>query len=575
MESVSIWISTEFNNAHRLTLTYDLHLLSTHYDRSEVLLPNLKRQGLYCRHNDMFVFEIRFPVEGYFKLELFGGYHRSHSMKLCYFKLVCEKSLSNFRYLPYYTENLMWGPGPSCEEYGLVLPSKPTGIVIVDQEPKLSILSTTQSTKQPTYKPVYFVFDLHTDKSRDKVFTIKMYGYDPGLATELATPFDENGELVDKTKKKRKKGDIFPENNTDYTTYAECERDDLKKQLKITVQIPHEGEFVLVIKASSAVKDVDGKITAVNDAVDVCVYLLRTSDDPHRENVPQKLARKELIRSMQGTSSNVIKQAVDKCLKVKIDKNDGDIAAAQTKAEYLTYRKAVFDAIHRRNFRIINEELLKLSKYKHSGALASEIRMLFTLRKQLNMLIELTKHIPELQRAAADLVQIEEPSPEVHITMGALFLLLEEPDKYLDNWEFIVKQFKSDKKQGGESPIIRKMYLVAEMYPPKNTRRKINTLLTEYSFEQVKHVSTAAAKFHVWVQKVMAVLQDLEFDIEFPSNIEAADDNLEDENAKETTDAPETTDAQETTDVDTVQNFDNKSKEGDTKEDNILAEHDT
>jgi hypothetical protein len=43
------------------------------------------------------------------------------------------------------------------------------------------------------------------------------------------------------------------------------------------------------------------------------------------------------------------------------------------------------------------------------------------------------------------------------------------------------------------------MHLVAEMYPPKNTRRKINTLLTEYSFEQVKHVSTAAAKFHVWV----------------------------------------------------------------------------
>jgi hypothetical protein len=282
----TIWISTEFNNAHRLTLTYDLHLLSTHYDRSEILLPNLKRQGLYCRHNDMFVFEIRFPVEGYFKLEIYGGYHRSHSMKLCYFKLVCEKSLSIFRYLPYYTENLMLGPGPSCEEYGLVLPSKPTGIVIVDQEPKLSILSTTQSTKQPAYKPVYFVFDLHTDKSRDKVFTIKMYGYDPGLATELATPFDENGELVDKTKKKKKmmkKGEIFPENNTDYTTYAECERDDFKKQLKLTVQIPHEGEFVLVIKASSAVKDVDGKITVVNDAVDVCVYLLRTSDDPHRE----------------------------------------------------------------------------------------------------------------------------------------------------------------------------------------------------------------------------------------------------------------------------------------------------
>jgi hypothetical protein len=77
------------------------------------------------------------------------------------------------------------------------------------------------------------------------------------------------------------------------------------------------------------------------------------------------------------------------------------------------------------------------------------------------------------------------------------------------------------------------------------------------------------------VQKVMAVLQDLEFDIEFPSNIEASDDNLEDENSQETTDAPETTGAQDTTDVEKVQNSDNKSKEGETKEDNILAEHGT
>jgi hypothetical protein len=73
----------------------------------------------------------------------------------------------------------------------------------------------------------------------------------------------------------------------------------------------------------------------------------------------------------------------------------------------------------------------------------------------------------------------------------------------------------------------------------------------------------------------MAVLQDLEFDIEFPSNIEASEDKLEDENSQETTDAPETTGAQETMDLDTVQNSHNKSKEGDTKEDNILAEHDT
>ena len=279
-----IWISTEFNNAHRLTLTYDLHLLSTHYNRSEVLLPNLQRQGLYCRHNDKFVFEIRFPVEGYFKLEIYGGYHKSHSMKLCYFKLVCTKSLPMFRYLPYYPENLMWGPGPACEDHGLVLPSKPTGIVIVDQEPQSTLLANVQSTKQPIFKQVSFGFKLHVDKSRNKIYTMKLYGYHPDLVRELATPFNEYGELIDKTKrKKRKKGDVLPVDNIDYTRYLECERNDLQKELTIKVHPPHEGEFVLVIKASTAVKDVDGKITTLDDAADVCVYLVRTTDDPHRE----------------------------------------------------------------------------------------------------------------------------------------------------------------------------------------------------------------------------------------------------------------------------------------------------
>lgn len=68
------------------------------------------------------------------------------------------------------------------------------------------------------------------------------------------------------------------------------------------------------------------------------------------------------------------------------------------------------------------------------------------------------------------------------------------------SWEYIVHQLKSDSGRQGEGPIIRKMYLIAEMFPSKNTSRKILTLLSEYNFEQVKRVSVAAAKFYVWVR---------------------------------------------------------------------------
>ncbi|XP_053406230.1 uncharacterized protein LOC123565993 [Mercenaria mercenaria] len=547
-----IWIATDYNNAHRLVLTFELHLLSTPYAKSEILIPNLRRQVLHCRHNEMFYFEIRFPVEGVFKLEIHGGYNKSHSMKLCYFKLVCENRLSKFRYLPYYPDKLMWGPGPVCEEYGLVLPSKPTGIVKVYEQPPPPAQDFTSTIQLPTYKPRYFIFNLHAKKSRNLDYTVEVHGYHPDLAKELASPLNENGQLVDKTKKRRKKADVHPENNPDYTFCAECIREDEKKQLTITVNLPHEGEFALVIKAASHSTGADGITKILSNEVIVCVYLLRTVDDTHRENVHQKIARNELQRVIQGKSSNAIRNAVDKCIRVKIDPNDDEIAAAQTKAEYLTYRKAVFDAIHRRNFRVINEELLKISKYKHKGALATEIRRLFTLREQLKKLLEFPKYIPELRRAAADLIHLVDPPPEVHLTMGALYLLLEEPDKYIESWEYIVHQLKSDNGRQGEGPIIRKMYLIVEMFPSKNTRRKILTLLSEYSFEQVKRVSVAAAKFYVWVQKVMAVLQDLEFDLELSPNTEQIAVEVKGENMHQLTQPETAPQTEKQTDVDDI-----------------------
>lgn len=126
-----IWLISDYNNAHRLNFTYQLDLLRTDYKNTGILDENIHRQVVHCRHNDKFFFEISFPIEGEYKLEIHGGYHKRHMMRLCYFKLICDKRLSNFRYLPYNPGNIMWGPGPTCAEHGLVLPSKPTGIVRV------------------------------------------------------------------------------------------------------------------------------------------------------------------------------------------------------------------------------------------------------------------------------------------------------------------------------------------------------------------------------------------------------------------------------------------------------------
>lgn len=282
-----IWIASEFKDAHRLVLTYELHLLDTQYSKAEVLLPNLHRQVVNCRHNDgLFYFEVIFPVEGVFKLEIHGGYYKSHSMRLCYFKLVCEERRSPFRYFPYYPDKLMWGPGPMCKDFGLVLPSKPTGIIKVYEQHKPLAQEPNPPKQPPAYKSRNISFKLHADKSRNLEYSVEVHGYHPDLAEEIANPLDENGKLVDKNRKKRKKGSgVHPEENPDYTFCAECLRVGRKKQLNITVVVPHEGEFVLVIKACPYTIEED-RITKVYETEleeIVCVYLLRTIDETYRE----------------------------------------------------------------------------------------------------------------------------------------------------------------------------------------------------------------------------------------------------------------------------------------------------
>lgn len=61
-----------------------------------------------------------------------------------------------------------------------------------------------------------------------------------------------------------------------------------------------------------------------------------------------------------------------------------------------------------------------------------ETRRLFTLRNQVRQLLVFPQYVPELRRAGDELIYMNDPPPEVHITMGALFLLLEEPDRAIE-----------------------------------------------------------------------------------------------------------------------------------------------
>ncbi|KAH3841263.1 hypothetical protein DPMN_114722 [Dreissena polymorpha] len=281
---VKIWISADFNNAHRLTLSTELHLLSTECANHKLILPHLNKLVIHSRHNDYFYIEVRFPIEGTFRLEINGGYHGSHALRLCQFRLICNRRIDDFKYIPYEPFPLMWGPGPECLPFGLTLPSKPTGIVriyqqIIPADPHN--LHTLQ--RPPVYKPRQFHFHLHVEKSKLFDYVTELRGYLPDDNSGEATPLDSRGQLVDKSRVKTpKKGKIAPEDG-DYSPYHECYKEPKKRQLVINVQVPHEGEFALVISALPYAIGDDGKTKVYSEPTVVCVYLLRTMDGLNRE----------------------------------------------------------------------------------------------------------------------------------------------------------------------------------------------------------------------------------------------------------------------------------------------------
>lgn len=281
---VKIWFMEEHGNAHKLTLLYDLYLIKSNCANTHVLVPNLNRLVLHCRHSELFYFEIRFPIEGEFRLDIQGGFHKSHSLRLCQFKLVCENRMKDFVYVPYDPDNLMWGPGPMCHEYGLDLPSKPTGIVKIYPQPTTfppnTTILATPDRPSPVYKQRQFIFQKHPDTSKHVEYSLEIIGHSPDDRSSEVTPLDESGQLSDKRRdKKNAKTPV----RQDYSFCVDCYTRQNKRQLIITVDVPHEGDFALIMKAVRFTIKGDKKTKEYGETVPICAYLLRTFPEASRE----------------------------------------------------------------------------------------------------------------------------------------------------------------------------------------------------------------------------------------------------------------------------------------------------
>ncbi|XP_060608340.1 lim and transglutaminase domain protein ltd-1-like [Ruditapes philippinarum] len=129
------------SNAHLITLSYELYRKKADFELNGEKENGIEgetddeedfaRMVFNTRAAEVFTFDMRFLRSGIYKLNIRGGPHTSHYQSLCQFKVVCKKGMVGRGLLPIDCGKIGWGPGPTAKEAGLLLPSKPSGLISV------------------------------------------------------------------------------------------------------------------------------------------------------------------------------------------------------------------------------------------------------------------------------------------------------------------------------------------------------------------------------------------------------------------------------------------------------------
>ncbi|WAR22477.1 HIL-like protein [Mya arenaria] len=202
-------------NSHLLNLQYELFKKGDEDNQDKSVFP---RMVFNYRANEYFVFEIRFPTEGTYKLVIYGGPYKYTALRLCEFRIDCKKTMpSSLGLLPLCCDDIGYGPGPVCMAAGLLMPSKPNGLLPVNKGDK----KLTTEIK----------FQIRDDYVRKHEYSVALYGG------------DDNGSqaaCIDVSDGVRDVNDVREAKLLKLTITKEF-------QLAITVQLPSEGEFGLTV----------------------------------------------------------------------------------------------------------------------------------------------------------------------------------------------------------------------------------------------------------------------------------------------------------------------------------------
>jgi len=278
---VNVVIQAPHKHAHRLNINYELVQDNEVENKKYSTLCHsnmLARQVIAYRSIDRFIFEVRLPCPGMYRLTLKGGIGTQNAT-LCKFSLISEDNLSSWSLHRADPPHVCWGPGPQCESVGLLLASKPSGVIM--HQPKVVL----PISRRPTCDSYLAGITFQINRA-----LISAFSYSAEVLPTLQLHKGQVDEHINANGEFKSEKELSKQKTTSCATHdkssvrVEVSKDPISRQLTIDVLgCPRETDYAIVISATE-LETVNGtRTTKKGSTRNVCYYLLRENSIYHRE----------------------------------------------------------------------------------------------------------------------------------------------------------------------------------------------------------------------------------------------------------------------------------------------------
>ncbi|XP_052100595.1 uncharacterized protein LOC127734646 isoform X1 [Mytilus californianus] len=276
--------------------------------------------------------------------------------------------------------------------------------------------------------------------------------------------------------------------------------------LTIKVRIPGEGHYGLKIHAKG-----DNDV----DFVNVCNYFLVFNKiSSNIEKFPKRMIREKLERATEGDTRHGLKEALDDFILHNVP-DRGEVKKAKDKIGFFDDKKALSDAIKRKNPKFLQKSIQDAKKSKFTEELEDDIKRAELMLARLNRMEGYLHPIAKLQNSTLAEIRCYTWPPEVvRNVLAAVYVLLGEDYEYLQDWDYIQSLLAKVGKEGLKNKVLN---LDMETVPQRQVDLA-DIIIDPHKLDEAREASTGTAALYQWVNNICTEKKSQQASVNSSSN---------------------------------------------------------